>query len=90
MDPESKKLLEETLVLAKENNQILHHIRRVQKWATFWLGFKVLIIIGIAFGSFYFLEPYINKIINTWDLINGIEQRENGTPVQDFFEKFNN
>ncbi|HEY4513401.1 MAG TPA: hypothetical protein VJH06_02710 [Candidatus Paceibacterota bacterium] len=90
MDPESQKLLEETLVLEKENNYILRKIRSVQKWSALWILFKVLVIFGIAFGSFYFLEPFINKIINVWDSMNGLQQQENGTPVQDFLKKFSN
>lgn len=90
MDPESKKLLEENLALTKENNNMLRHIRRVQRWGTIWLALKVVIIVGIALGSFYFLEPYINKIKDTWGFMNGVEQQENSTSVQDFLDKFNN
>jgi len=75
MDPESKKLLEETLVLAQENNKMLHKVRGVQKWATFWSGLKVFIIIGLALGSFYFLEPYINKIADLYGSISDTTQK---------------
>ncbi|MFA5931967.1 MAG: hypothetical protein WC793_01145 [Candidatus Paceibacterota bacterium] len=87
MDPESKKLLEDTYALAEENNKMLHKIRNVQKWATFWSGLKVLIVIGIALGSFYFLEPYMNKAISLWDSISGTQQKLNDTPVQDLLKK---
>ena len=79
MDPESKQLLEETLALEKENNKMLHKVRNVQKWATFWSGLKIFIIVGIALGSFYFLEPYIDKVINLYNSISGSKQSQSGS-----------
>jgi hypothetical protein len=74
MDSESKKMIEETFYLAKENNKMLLKIRSAQKWDTFWSLFKWFVIIGIALGSFYYLEPYINKIINFYGSISGTSQ----------------
>ena len=62
MDPESKKLLQETFSLAEENNKILHKMRRGQRIASVMQVVYWLIIIGIAVGAFYFLQPYINQI----------------------------
>lgn len=87
MDSESKKLLEETLKLAKENNKMLHSVRKVQKLYTFWSAFKVIVIVGIAFGSFYFLGPFVNKFIDIWNNISGSQQKLQGNPVQDFLKK---
>ena len=86
MDPESKKLLEETLSLEQENNKILHKVRNVQKWATFWSAFRIIVIIGIALGSFYFLEPYIDKVINLYNSVSGTKSTSN-SPFQDFLKK---
>lgn len=92
MDPESKKLLEATFQLAQENNHMLHKVRSVQKWATFWRTLKILVVIGIALGSFYFLEPYLNKIANLYNSISGMEQKLNGgsSSFQDLLKKFQN
>jgi hypothetical protein len=88
MDPESKKLLEETFRLAQENNNMLRKVRSVQKWGTYWSLLKVLLIIGIALGSFYFLEPFVNKFISIWNNVSGSQQQNlNSNPVQDFFKK---
>jgi hypothetical protein len=88
MDPESKKLLEETLELEKENNHMLHKIRNVQKWATFWSLFKVFLIIGITLGSFYFLEPYIDNVLNLYGSLSGTTQKLDnaGSSIQDFLK----
>jgi len=66
MDSESKQLLENTLTLTEENNKLLHKIRGVQKRETFWNVLKLIVIIGIAFGSFYYIEPYLNKLIGVY------------------------
>jgi len=90
MDPESKRLLEETFALAEENNKMLHKVRSVQKWSAFWRTVKVILIIGIAFGAFYFMEPYLNKIIETYNYITGSAQKLNtsASSLQDLLKKF--
>lgn len=90
MDPESKKLLEETFELVKENNKMLHKVRNVQKWAAFWQTLKIVLIIGIAFGSFYFLEPYLNKMVDLYNSISGTNQKLNNSTnsIQDLLKKF--
>lgn len=88
MDPESKKLLEETFRFAQENNNMLRRVRSVQKWANLWSLLKVLLIIGIALGSFYFLEPFVNKFIGIWNNISGSQQQQlNSNPIQDLLKK---
>lgn len=91
MDPESKKLLEETFRVVQENNQMLHRVRSIQKWSAFWQTFKVLVIIGIALGSFYFLQPYIDKMLDLYNSISGSQQKTGNTDnnyFQDFLKKF--
>jgi hypothetical protein len=92
MDPESKKLLEETFQLAKENNKMLHKVRNVQKWATFWQSLKVIIIIGVAVGAFYYLEPYLNSMLNLYNSISGFEQNitGGGGSFMNFLSNFKN
>lgn len=91
MDSESKKLIEETLALAKENNKMLHKVRRVQKWTTIWQTLKLVIIIGVAFGVFYYIEPYINKLLDLYSSVSSTEQKLNGTNyVSGLLDKFEN
>ena len=89
MDPESKKMIEETFYLARENNKMLLKIRSVQKWDVFWSLLKWFVIIGIALGSFYYLEPYYNKIVNFYSSISGTSQSvgDKGS-FQDLLKKF--
>jgi len=87
MDPESKQLLQNTLALAEENNKMLHKIRGVQKRETLWQVVKIFIIIGIAFGAFYYVEPYLNKVMSLYNSVSGMEQKLNNNPLQDLLKK---
>ena len=89
MDPESKQLLQNTLSLAEENNKMLHKIRGVQRREAIWSTLKILAIIGIALGSFYYVEPYLNKIMNLYNSVTGMEQKLNSSTdsFQDLLKK---
>ena len=88
MDSESRQLLQNTLALAEENNKMLHKIRGVQKRGTLWQVLKLIVIIGIALGSFYYIEPYLNKIIDLYNSVSGMQQQINNSPIQDLLKKF--
>lgn len=77
MDSESEKLLRETFELVKDNNTMLHKIRRGQKWASFMRVVYWLIIIGISIGAWYYLQPYVNKMMNLYNQVSGSSQTVN-------------
>ncbi|MEK7588804.1 MAG: hypothetical protein AAB438_03220 [Patescibacteria group bacterium] len=90
MDPESKKLLQATFEIAKENNDMLHKVRGVQKRAALFSIFKLLLIIGLSYGAFVYLEPYFDKVINAYNSIATFEQKveTNSSAFQEFLNKF--
>ncbi len=90
MDPESKKLLEATFELAEENNKMLRKVRSIQKWGVFWHSLKMILIIGVTLGAFYFLEPYVNKMVDLYNSISGTAEKLNTTrdSFQEFLKKF--
>ena len=77
MDEETKNILEETRRLAEENNNILRYLRRTERIALFIKIARWIIILGIAVGAFYFLQPYVeilNKTVkDTGDTVNQIK-----------------
>ena len=77
MDPDSKKLLEETFTLEQENNKMLRSMRRSMIWGRVMSVIYWLIIIGISVGAFYFLQPYFNKVLSLYDSISGTQQNTN-------------
>lgn len=64
MTPEERSLLESTHQLAKENNQLLRTLNRRGRWGTIAKIFYWAIIIGLSFGAFYFIQPYIDFVRN--------------------------
>ena len=72
MDPESQKLLEETLALSKENNEILHSIRRSMRMARFMSILYWVFIIGSAVGAFYLIQPYIEQLKDVYSGANSV------------------
>ncbi len=74
MDQETKELLKTTLSLAEENNKMLHKLRNAQKIEFVWKVAKFVLVIGIALGSFYYLEPYLNKVMDMYNSVAGIQK----------------
>ena len=87
MDPESRQLLQNTLALTEENNKMLHKIRGVQRRETLWHVVKLFLIIGFALGAFYYVEPYLNKVMGLYNSVTGMEQKLNNSPLQDLLKK---
>lgn len=85
MNPEEKEILQKTNDLAKENNKILKSIRRSNRWSTIFRLFYWLIIIGVSIGAFYFIQPYIDPLINAYKGIqtdiNNIKSVTNKIPT---------
>ncbi len=62
MTPEERSLLERTHQLAEENNEILLSLKRRARLGTVIKIFYWAVIIGISFGAFYFIQPYVDFI----------------------------
>lgn len=78
MDPESKKLLEETLAVAQENNQMLRELRRSMRIARVMSILYWVLIVGSAVGAFYFIQPAIDDLMGAYggagDTIKQLQQ----------------
>ena len=66
MENEIKKLLEENLELAKQNHQYLKKIDRRQRMSTYWKVFLFIVTVGSALGLYYFLDPYIQSLSDSY------------------------
>ncbi len=62
MNPEERAMLEEAVTLSRENNQIVKKMWRATQWGRAVKGLYWFIVIGIAVGSFYFLQPYLDTL----------------------------
>lgn len=70
MNSEDKELLERTLKISEENNKILKGMRRAGRFAFFFRMFYWTVIIAIGLGSYYFIEPYLKQVMDTYSVIN--------------------
>lgn len=66
MDPELKNLLEENLKLSKENNKLLLKIYGIQRWIQITRILYWIIIIGVSFGAFYYIKPFVGNLFNVY------------------------
>ena len=66
VDAEDKKKLDRVLALAEENNTYIRKMRKAQKTAGIFKTLYWLVIIAFMVGGFYFLQPYLNTLLNLY------------------------
>jgi hypothetical protein len=72
------KAIEEKL---EKNHQILTRIRRVQRNGQLFKVFYWVLILMLAFGSFYFIQPYLSQLLETYTGVQtSQEQMQNSIP----------
>lgn len=85
MDPEMRKLLEETHALAKDNHQMLRAIRRGQ-----WLGFfgKIIVWAIVLALPFYLYQQYLQPLVAKFSPTPGTSAPESfGLPTSAELQK---
>ena len=85
MDPESKKLLEDTYVLVKENNKMLHSLLRSIRISRLMSIIYWVFIIGSAVGAYYLIQPYVDQLIGVYG-----GAKSNLESVDSLLDSFNN
>ena len=73
--------LKQILELTQDNNKMLHKIRNVQKREAIFRAVKLLVIIGVSVASFYYVEPYLNKMLGLVSSVTGMEQKLNSSSL---------
>jgi hypothetical protein len=66
MNPEERRLLERTLKLSEENNEILRSIRSKFRWAILWGVIKFVVIAVPLIIGYLYLEPYFGSFSETF------------------------
>ncbi len=62
MDLQEKELIEETLEVSKENNKMLKKIWRDVKYKRFITFAYWMVVIGLAFGAYYYIQPILESV----------------------------
>lgn len=66
MDSQDRELLQKTFQLAEENNAMLRKMRRSMRVANAMRIVYWLIIIGLSVGALYFIQPYIDQLLQVY------------------------
>ncbi len=93
MDSDTKKLLEENLAVAKDNNLMLGKLVRIQKWNTIYRVVYWGIIIFSSIGAYFFIQPFLGNLLNVYG-VSGINNysdvtknlNNNKQQVEDFLK----
>ncbi len=65
MEPQDKQL-QEILELSRENNHLLKGVHRRARWSMFFWIARWVIVAGILFGAYYYIEPYVKTVTDTY------------------------
>jgi len=72
MDPDEKKILEETLELSKENNKILKKLRTAMQVSRLFKIVYWTIIIGSMLGAYYYFQPLIDNLAGAYEGVTSL------------------
>jgi len=86
-DPQIKEILRDIQEKTQENNDLLKKMHRSQIWGRVFRIIYWVIIIGVAIGAYYFIEPYITAVWNTYQSIStGVDSIQQATAEGSTFE----
>ncbi len=74
MTPEERQLLERVTRMAEQNNKMLRRLYHSMLWGRIMQIAYWLLIIGVAFGAYYVIQPYIGPV---YSLLNKVSQVTN-------------
>jgi len=64
-DREMKQLLKDNLETSQETLKYVKKLNSARVHANIFGIVRFIVIIGISFGAFYYIEPYLNKAVET-------------------------
>lgn len=68
---ELNKKIDALTSLAEENQMMVRNLFQRARMATVFVFIKWFIIIGITVGSFYYIQPLINNLVNVYGGLTG-------------------
>ena len=69
MDPNTNQILRDILEKTEDSNKLLHKMHRAAVWGRVFRFFYWIVIIGVAVGSYYYLSPYLETLIDAYNNI---------------------
>lgn len=71
MDQEDKNTLRKVLELEQKNNKMLLSIKQSMMWGRIFRYAYWIVIIGAAVGAYYYIQPYIDGLIEAYGGFKG-------------------
>ncbi len=68
---QTKRLLKKNLAISEESLKLLKKVRRTQKISSFVKFLRWAIIILLAFGAYYYIQPFMETF---WQTVSQIRQ----------------
>lgn len=65
-------MLEEVVVLSRDNNVVVRKLLSAQRRATLWRALYWVVIIGASFVGYYALQPYLSSLGKSYTYINQV------------------
>ncbi|HEY4476770.1 MAG TPA: hypothetical protein VJB69_02235 [Candidatus Paceibacterota bacterium] len=59
---EERKTIERLVELVEDSNRILHRLQRAKRWGTFFHFLYWVVILLLAAGSYYYIQPYVDDL----------------------------
>ncbi|MEK7228399.1 MAG: hypothetical protein AAB681_03540 [Patescibacteria group bacterium] len=75
MDPNIDARLKGIEEKLEKNHGLLVRIRRTQKHGQYFKIFYWVLIILATFGAFYYIQPYLSQLIESYTGIQEVQQR---------------
>lgn len=78
MDPqieELKELVRENIAIAKDNNKMLHGLRRGAWMSRLMRVLWIVLIVGASLYSYVYFQPYIDQILGLYNNIQELQQK---------------
>jgi len=63
---DQEKQLQEILELTRENNHLLKGVHSRARWGMFFWILRWAIVLGIIFGAYYYVEPFVQSASDTY------------------------
>lgn len=71
-DIELKEKVDELTEMVKENQRMIRTMYRWSQWGTVIGIVKWVLIVSISFGALYFLQPFLESTMRTYETASGI------------------
>jgi Trk-type K+ transport system membrane component len=90
MDDHLEEKLDKLTKTVEEDHKMIRSLYVRARLASILRIIYLLIIIGTAVGAYYFLDPYLKKIMDLYDGIKGAQSTFASSSVLQFFGSFGN